>query len=118
MTLDEFNRRFRIVDTSLLSLAHDVSKTPKGQPVTGDCQTYAKSVRRILGLPWWRAPMIRCWSQSIIPRHAVLWVPGKGFIDSTTRHFRKTPLPCIPLWPVGTPLLVGLAVAAKVWGLW
>jgi hypothetical protein len=61
--------------------------------------------------------MIRCWSKPGLPRHAVLWVFGRGFIDSTTREFRKTPLPCIPAWPVGTPAILGLAWAANLWGI-
>lgn len=118
MTLDEFNKRFRIVPTSLFGLPRDLSQTPLGQPVTGDCQTFAKTVKRILGVKFPRAVVIRCWSKPGLPRHAVLWVKGRGFIDSSTRHFRKTPWPCIPAWPVGTPAIVGLAWAAKMWGWW
>ena len=117
MNLDEFNRRFRIVPTSLISLPRDLRNTPKGQPVTGDCQDYARTVRKILGVKPWEAIMVRCWSDKVIPRHAVLWVKGRGWIDSTNRTFRRTPLPNIPCWPVGTPVIVGLAFAAKAWGL-
>ena len=53
-----------------------------------------------------------------LPRHAVLWVKGRGWIDSTNREWRATPAPHKRAWPVGAPALVGLAVAAKAWGLW
>ena len=47
--LAEFNRRFRIVPTSLLGRAKDLSAMNPG-PLTGDCQTYCRTVRNILGL--------------------------------------------------------------------
>ena len=108
MTLDELNRRFKIVPTSLFTLPRDLTDTLPGMPVEGDCQDYAKSVKKILGLKPWQAVMIRCWSpiNRILPRHAVLWVPGRGWIDSSNRQFRKSPLPNIPIWPVGTPAIV------------
>lgn len=117
MTLAEFNRRFRIVPTSLIGLPRDLSGVPMGQPVTGDCQDYAKTVKRILGVKFPRAVMVRCWSpqNGLIPRHAVLWVKGRGWIDSSGREFRRWPLPCVPAWPVGTPAILGAAYAAAQW---
>ena len=120
MTLDELKRRFKIVPTSLIGLPRDLSKTPKGQPVEGDCQDFAKTVRAIMGVKPWEAIVWRCWSpqNGILPRHAVIWVKGYGWIDSTEREWRDSPKPHKRAWPVGTPVLVGLAVAAKAWGLW
>ena len=115
MTYDDLKRKFRIVPTSLFDLPRDLSNSANPK---GDCQDYAKTAKKVLGLKWYQAMMIRCWSKPGLPRHAVLWVFGRGFIDSTNREFRKTPWPCIPAWPVGAPVLVGLAVAAKWWGVW
>jgi hypothetical protein len=117
MTLAELNRRFRIVPTSLLGFPRDLSNSTKPE---GDCQTYAKTVKAILGVKFPQAIVWRCRSpqNGLLPRHAVLWVKGRGFIDSTRREFRDSPAPHRRAWPVGTPALVGLAVAAKAWGLW
>ena len=115
MTLAEFNARFRIVDTSLFNLPRDVRNDPKG-----DCQSYAKTVKKIEGVKFPKAVVIRCWSPQnwkppFLPRHAVLWVKGKGFIDSTRREYRKWPWPHVPAWPVGFPVVLGVAWAAKWW---
>ncbi len=119
MTLAELNRRFRIVKTGLLSLPRDLSGVPMGHPVTGDCQDYAKTVKRILGVKFPGAVVWRCWSpqNGRIPRHAVLWVRGRGWIDSTDRTWRDTPAPHRRAWPVGTvPLVAALAfVAGQAW---
>lgn len=110
MTIEDLNRRFKIVPTSLFTLPRDLSKTPEGQPVEGDCQDYAKTVRRILKVKPWQAIVWRCWSpqNGLLPRHAVLWVKGKGWIDSTDREFRRTPAPHKRAWPVGTPFIAFL----------
>jgi hypothetical protein len=117
MTLGEFNRRFRIVPTSLLGRPRDLRNAPKPQ---GDCQDYAKTVKAIEGASFPRAIVWRCWSpiNGKIPRHAVLWVKGKGWIDSTERKWRKTPAPHKKAWPVGAPIVIGLAAAARFWGWW
>ena len=82
MKLDEFNRRFKIVPTPLISWPRDLSATPPGEPVEGDCQDYGKTVKKIEGR---FGIMIRCWSKEgnprWLPRHAVMWIRGKGFID-------------------------------------
>ena len=118
MTLEEFNRRFKIVPTSLLSLPRDLSDKGPDAKLESDCQTYAKTVKRILAVKFPRAIVWRCWSpvNGTIPRHAVLYVKGKGWIDSTRREWRDSPAPHRRAWPVGTPAIVGLAVAAKWWG--
>lgn len=118
MTLAELNRRFRIVPTSLFDWPRDLSKGDK--PLEGDCQDYARTVAAIEGVRFPKAIMIRCWSRQngLLPRHAVMWIKGKGFIDSTVREYRKTPLPHIPAWPVGTPAILALAYVAKLWGWW
>lgn len=114
MTYEELKRRFRIVPTSLIGLPRDLSKAPVTKPLTGDCQDYAKTAKKVLGLKWYQAMMIRCWSKPGLPRHAVLWVFGRGFVDSTYRDFRTTPWPCLPIWPVGTPLIAGVIHAVGV----
>lgn len=124
MTLAEFNRRFRIVPTSLFNWPRDLSKAGPNEPLEDDCQSYGKTVKSIEGVKFPRAIMIRCWSRQnlrkfpFVPRHAVLWVKGKGFIDSTVREYRKTPWPHIPAWPVGAPAILALAWVAKLWGWW
>jgi hypothetical protein len=119
MTLEEFNRRFKIVPTSLLHMPRDRSGSDKPR---GDCQDYCKSVKRILGVKFPKAIVVRCWSKPGLPRHAVLWIKGKGFIDSGNREWRKWPWPCVPIWPVGTPALIGAAVAGywvgRIQGWW
>jgi hypothetical protein len=105
--LARFLTAFRIVPTSLFNLPRDVRDDPRG-----DCQDFARTVAAIEGVHFPRAIMVRCWSPQnlrkfpFVPRHAVLWVKGKGFIDSTVREYRKTPWPHIPAWPVGAPLVV------------
>ena len=124
MTVDfnYFRSRFKIVPTSLFGLPRDLSKGDK--PLEGDCQDFAKTVKRILGVKFPDAIMWRCWSpqNGRIPRHAVLYVKGKGWIDSTERKWRDTPAPHRKAWPVGTvPAVAVLAfVAVQAWlrGWW
>lgn len=117
MTLAEFNKRFRITKTGLLGWPRDLSNDAKPE---GDCQDYAKSVARIEGVRFPKAIMIRCWSRrnGPLPRHAVMWIKGKGFIDSTVREYRKTPLPHIPVWPVGSPAVVAAVYTLGVLRGW
>jgi hypothetical protein len=119
--LARFNRRFRIKPTGLLEWPRDLSKHV--DPF-GDCQDFAKTVKAILGVKFPKAIVWRCWSpqNGRIPRHAVLWVKGKGYIDSTERKWRDTPAPHRKAWPVGTlPAVAALAfVAGQAWlrGWW
>jgi hypothetical protein len=119
MTLAEFNRRFRIVPTSLWNWPRDLSKAGPDEPLGDDCQTYARTVAAIEGVRFPRAIMVRCWSPQnlrkfpFVPRHAVMWIKGKGFIDSSRREYRKTPWPHIPAWPVGAPLVAFLLMLAS-----
>jgi hypothetical protein len=124
MTTEAFCRAFRYVRGKPFSLIRDVSRDEEPQ---GACGTFAWSVLSLEtgGHPWrailtGKAMLWRCKSPSnaTIPRHAVLWLRGKGWIDSTVREWRDSPAPHRRAWPVGTPALVGVAVAAKVWGLW
>lgn len=119
--LARFNRRFRIVPTSLLGRARDLSHLRPG-PLVGDCQTYCRTVRSILGLKPWQGVRWRCWSKEgrprWVPRHAVLWVKGKGWIDSTHREFRPSPAPHRRLWPIGTPTAAGITWAVGLWNGW
>jgi hypothetical protein len=116
-----FNRDFRIVPTSLFDPPSSLSMIDQPR---GDCQDYAKTVKAILGVKFPQAVVWRCWSpiNGRIPRHAVLWVKGKGYIDSTERKWRDTPAPHRKAWPVGTvPAVAALAfVAVQAWlrGWW
>ena len=116
--LARFNRDFRIKPTSLLGLPRDLSRVEKPR---GDCQDYAKTVKAIVGAKFPKAIVWRCWSpqNGRIPRHAVLWVKGKGWIDSTERKWRDKPAPHKLAWPVGTvPLVAVLAVFGWLRGWW
>jgi hypothetical protein len=118
--LARFITAFKIAPTSLLDWPRDLSDHPEP---SGDCQDFAKTVARIEGVKFPRAVMIRCWSPQnlrkfpFVPRHAVMWIKGKGFIDSTVREYRKWPWPHIPAWPVGAPLVATVAWSAHLWGL-
>lgn len=123
MTTEDFNSVFRYRKGSIFGLWRDLSarETPQG-----DCQDYAWSVLCIeAGSPWkailtGRAMIWRCQSpvNGLIPRHAVLWLRGKGWIDSTERHWRDRPAPHKLRWPAFSPVLAAVAVTAKLWGLW
>lgn len=124
MTTEAFAAKFRYKRGVPFSVIHNVSRDLEPQ---GACGTFAWSVLHIEtgGKPWrailtGRALLWRCKSPSngTVPRHAVLWVKGHGWIDSTVREWRPSASPHRRAWPVGAPALVGLAVAAKVWGLW
>lgn len=121
--LARFVVAFKIVPTSLIGLPRDLSDDPEPR---GDCQDFAKTVARIEGVKFPRAIMIRCWSREgkprWMPRHAILWVKGKGFIDSTHREYRKTPwadgwLP-FPAWPVGSLFVVAGVQIGEGMGWW
>lgn len=127
MTTEGFSLAFRYKRDWPFSRIRDVSRDLEPQ---GACGAFAWSVLCIEtgGKPWQailtgKAIMVRCWSPQnlrkfpFVPRHAVMWIKGKGFIDSTVREYRKTPWPHIPAWPVGAPLVVAVAYAAKIWGL-
>jgi len=121
MNLDEFNAKFRIVPTSLFNWPRDLNNVAKPE---GDCQDYAKTVKRILGVKFPRAIVWRCWSpqNGLLPRHAVIWVKGEGWMDSNFRFWRGSPWPHKRAWPVGMPAIVGWAVAGywvgRIQGWW
>jgi len=121
MTTDELLRRFRYRGGSLLAPWRDI----RGD-ATGDCQDVCWTVllietgsvaKALLALLTLRAVVWRCWSPAngVLPRHAVLRYRGM-WIDSTTRYWRNSPSPHRRAWPVGAPVLVGLAVTAHLWG--
>lgn len=122
LTLSQFNHQFKIVPTSLFSLPKDFSNTPPGRPIEGDCQDYARTARKIMRVKPWQAVTFRCWSpqNGLLPRHAVLWVKGHGWIDSSNRQFRENVRPKnTPIWPVGTPAFVSWAwVTGFYMGWW
>ena len=116
MTTGAFARAYRYVRGVPFSVIRDVSRDLEPQ---GACGTFAWSVLNIEtgGKPWkalltGRAMIWRCWSDKnrTIPRHAVLWLRGKGWIDSTDRFWRDSPKPNRRAWPMGAPVLAGLAL--------
>ena len=121
MTTESFAARFRYKRTFPFSRIRDVSQDAEPQ---GACGTFAWSVLSLEtgGKPWrailtCRALLWRCKSPSngITPRHAVLWVRGKGYIDSTVREWRDTPAPHKLRWPMGAPVLaVALSIALSL----
>ena len=124
MTTDAFCHAYRYKRTFPFSLIRDVSQDEEPQ---GACGAFCWSVLSLEtgGKPWrailtGRALLWRCKSPSngTVPRHAALWMRGKGYIDSTVREWRDAPAPHKLRWPMGAPALVGLAVAAKVWGIY
>lgn len=121
MTTEEFCRRFRYRRYGIPGAFRDVRKSAEGQ-----CQDFAWSVliletggkaKALMALLTFRAIIWRAHSPSNkrLPRHAVLYLRGKGYIDSTNREWRNRPRPHIPRWPVGTPLILGLAFMAWQW---
>jgi hypothetical protein len=124
LTLDEFNEHYRVVPTSLLGLPQDLSHASPVEPLQGDCQTYTRTVRKIVGAALCRALVWRCWSPQnwkkfpYVPRHAVLWVKGRGWIDSTEREWRDSPTPHTRCWPVGTPAILWLLYTFGVFRGW
>jgi hypothetical protein len=113
-----FNRAYKIIDTGLLELPEDLSDFDEDAELEGDCQTYCRTVKNIVGAKF--AVTFRCFSTTSnprwLPRHAVLWVKGMGWIDSSNRKWRNSPLPnCIPIWPVGFPLIVFTIYSVAVW---
>ncbi len=118
---DSFLLAFRYHKGSIIAPWRDVSGD--AQP-KGDCQDFAWSVlilatggklQAIKALLTGKAMIWRCWSpvNGKVPRHAVLRYRDK-WIDSTVREWRDSPTPHKRAWPVGTPVLIGLALA--MWG--
>ena len=124
LTLEELNAEYEVVDTSLWDWPVDLTEAEPGTPLEGDCQTYAKTVKGIEGVSFPKAIMIRCWSPlnrktfPYFPRHAVMFIWGKGFIDSTNREYRWTPWPHIPAWPVGFLIALPLLQLGEWLGWW
>lgn len=119
MTTDDFNRLFRYHRGGLLEPWRDLRDYPRG-----DCQSYAWTVllietgspaNALLAMLTLRAMIWRAQSpvNGIIPRHAVLYLRGKGWIDSTNREWRDSPRPHRLRWPAGAPVVAALAMA---WG--
>ena len=117
MTTEQLARAFRYRKGSILSPWRDVSRDAEPQ---GDCQDLAFSVlcieaggklRALLAMLTFRAVIWRAYSpvNGAIPRHAILWLRGKGYIDSTDRFWRPSPKPHRPVYPAGLPVLLALA---------
>lgn len=126
MTTEQLARAFRYRKGSILSPWRDVSRDAEPQ---GDCQDLAFSVlcleaggklRALLAMLTLRAVIWRAWSpvNGAIPRHAVLYLRGKGYIDSSDRYWRPSPKPHRPVYPAGLPVLIAAGAVAKWWGLW
>jgi hypothetical protein len=123
MTTEAFCRAFRYRAGSIIALWKDVSRDDEP---SGVCQDFALSVLSIEtgGKPWrhiltGRAMIWRAKSpvNKTLPRHAILWMKGKGFIDSTDRFWRDTPAPNRLRWPAGLPVILGLVLTARMWGV-
>ncbi|MGL5008608.1 MAG: hypothetical protein ACRC6I_01895 [Paracoccaceae bacterium] len=123
MTTEDFRRRFKIVPTSLFGLWRDLSHEENQR---GDCQDFAWTVliietgskaAAIKALLTGRAMIWRCWSpvNGAIPRHAVLYLRGKGWTDSANREWRDGPRPHTRAWPAGAPVLAAMGFAAYTW---
>jgi len=123
MTTDELCRRFRIRKTSIFGLWRDLRKDLNP---ADDCQSFAWTVliletggklQALKAMLTLRAVVWRCWSpqNGLIPRHAALCYRGQ-WIDSTTRYWRADASPHRRAYPAGLPVLIGLAVAANMWG--
>jgi len=117
MTTEAFVKAFRYRKGSILGLWRDVSRDAEPQ---GDCQSFGWSVlcleaggklRALLAMLTFRAVIWRAYSpvNGAIPRHAVLWLRGKGYIDSSDRYWRPSPKPHRPVYPAGLPVLLALA---------
>lgn len=117
MTTEQLARAFRYRKGGLLSPWRDVSRDAEPQ---GDCQDLCWSVlcieaggklRALLAMLTFRAVIWRAYSpvNGAIPRHAVLYLRGKGYIDSSDRYWRPSPKPHRPVYPAGLPVLVALA---------
>lgn len=117
MTTEQLARAFRYRKGSILSPWRDVSRDAEPQ---GDCQDLAFSVlcleaggklRALLAMLTFRAVIWRAYSpvNGAIPRHAVLYLRGKGYIDSSDRYWRPSPKPHRPVYPAGLPVLLALA---------
>lgn len=117
MTTEQLARAFRYRKGSILSPWRDVSRD---EEPSGDCQDWCWSVlcieaggklRALLAMLTFRAVIWRAYSpvNGAIPRHAVLWLRGKGYIDSSDRYWRPSPKPHRPVYPAGLPVLLALA---------
>lgn len=117
MTTEAFAKAFRYRKGSILSPWRDVSRD--AEP-SGDCQDLCWSVlcleaggklRALLAMLTFRAVIWRAYSpvNGAIPRHAILWLRGKGYIDSSDRYWRPSPKPHRPVYPAGLPVLLALA---------
>ena len=71
----------------------------------GDCEDFARTVAQLYyggtteelvrQMQKGNVKFILCWSPSNgwIPRHTIVWIRGKGYVDSTKRIFRPDPKP-------------------------
>ena len=119
MTTESFAKAFRYKRGVPFSIIRDASRDLEPQ---GACGTFAWSVLNIEtgGKPWrailaGKAMLWRCKSPAngAVPRHMLLWMRGKGYIDSSDRFWRDSPAPNRLRWPAGAPVIVALVWAAK-----
>ena len=90
---------------------------------SGDCDDFAVSVairevgslRKFLWLlitfriMFW---LVKSPSNTIIPRHTIVWIKGKGYMDSSNRRWRVSPTPHFRI----IPLLFPWVIFRMVWG--
>lgn len=136
MKIEDFLKRFRYRKGLPNLFGRDIRKSAEG-----DCTSFAWSVLLILedgflgALKAQITGKAKIWRvkssvNGLLPRHVALcvngvfWADGEGpaWIDSTyPKKWRRSPSPhklMWPLWYEKAAVLVALAVAAKVWGLW
>lgn len=112
MRVDEFLRKYKYKKTIVFLLGwNNIERAP----YEGNCTDFAWTVAlleagSVWKLVWWtltlRAVFWLTWSEknTVVPRHTILYVRGKGYIDSTYRYWRPNPihlrvLPLLPPWP-------------------
>jgi hypothetical protein len=112
MRVDEFLRKYKYKKTIVFLLGW---KNIERAPYEGNCTDFAWTVAlleagSVWKLVWWtltlRAVFWLTWSEknTVAPRHTILYVRGKGYIDSTYRYWRPNAihtrvLPLLPPWP-------------------
>ncbi|MGL6208708.1 MAG: hypothetical protein ACRC14_02620 [Paracoccaceae bacterium] len=116
----DFIRRFRYRRSGFPGAFRDIRKSAEGQ-----CQDFAWTVlileiggklQALKALLTGRAMIWRAKSpvNGLIPRHAVLWLRGAGYIDSTNREWRTSAAPHELWWPCGLPVILAVGFAATL----
>lgn len=80
-------------------------------PPRGDCESFARTVAQLwahgkaamlegMKSPRRKIKFYLCWSprNDWVPRHTIVWIRGRGYIDSTRREWRDEPHPHKIAW--------------------